>query len=107
MVPRTMASAWFSLAWRRPKRDSTASRTAALISCVSVGSLVWLSNGSTATVLMEGGKPPPAKPYRQPVRMRELALARKPDVGRKRRPGAGEKGDVESRGDARHGQPGS
>src|SRR5919109_4055715 len=106
MVPRTTASACRSLAWRRPSRPSTASRTAVLISWVSVGSGVWLSNGSTATVLMFGGRPPPAKPYRQPPSASTLRLARNPDVRRKVGLLRREEGEIEPSRDTWHREPG-
>src|SRR5919109_4679682 len=106
MVPRTTASACRSLAWRRPSRPCTASRTAVLISWVSVGSGVWLSKGRTATVLMLGGRPPPAKPYRQPPRARALRLARNPDVRRKVGLLGREEGEIEPSRNTRHREPG-
>src|SRR6266545_5800281 len=104
-----MASAEASPAWRRPRRPCTASRTAFCTSWVSVGSGVRLSNGSTATVLMPGGSPPPAKPYRQPVRKRALMpLSRLPGIRRKAgAPSAREKGQVEPGGHRRHREPGA
>src|SRR3954470_3557593 len=105
MLPLTTASALASADWRRPSRLSTASLTAREISWVSVGSGVWLSNGSTATVLMEGGRPPPAKPYRQPVSVRMLRLTRQPDIRRKGGPFGREKGQVELGRRARHSEP--
>src|SRR4030095_8632385 len=78
MLPRTIASALASPACRNPSLPCTASRTLSEISWVSVGSGVRLSNGSTATVLMSDGRPPPAKPYRQPVNARALRLGRNP-----------------------------
>src|SRR6478672_12251704 len=101
MVPRTSASAWASEAERSPSRPCRASRTLLATSWVSVGSAVWLSKGSSATVLMDGGRPPPAKPYRQPARpaaikgSRRLRLAISPDFRRKVGPRGGEKGEVE------------
>src|SRR6185437_8692680 len=101
MVPRTSASAWLSEAGRRPKRLCSASRTLVATSWVSVGSAVWLSKGSSATVLMDGGSPPPAKPYRQPVRPaarrdnRRLRLAISPDLRRKVGPRGRKEGELE------------
>src|SRR5262245_3890820 len=101
MVPRTSASAWLSDADRRPSRLWSASRTLVATSCVSVGSAVWLSKGSSATVLMDGGSPPPAKPYRQPLSAagrrgsRRLRLAISPDLRRKVGPRRRKEGEVE------------
>src|SRR5258707_6731401 len=58
---------------RSPRRRWNASSTASFTSLVSAGSAVWLSNASMATVLMLG-RPPPAKPYRQPLSARASAL---------------------------------
>src|SRR3954447_20787822 len=105
MLPLTTASALASADWRRPSRLSTASLTAREISWVSVGSGVWLSNGSTATVLMEGGSPPPVKPYRQPVSVRTLRLTRQPDIRRKGASLGREKREVELGRRTRHREP--
>src|SRR2546425_836320 len=58
---------------RSPRRRWNASSTASFTSLVSAGSAVWLSKGRMATVLMFG-RPPPAKPYRQPRSARASAL---------------------------------
>src|SRR5262245_5216329 len=111
MVPRTSASAWLSDADRRPSRLWSASRTLVATSCVSVGSAVWLSKGSSATVLMDGGSPPPAKPYRQPLRAavrkgsRRLRLAISPDLRRKVGPRGRKEGEIELGRHAGHYQP--
>src|SRR3989441_594959 len=73
-LPRTTASALFSPAMRSPRRRWNASSTASFTSLVSAGSAVWLSKGRMATVLIFG-RPPPAKPYRQPLSARASALA--------------------------------
>src|SRR3954447_5627092 len=44
---------------------------------------------------MEGGRPPPAKPYRQPVSVRTLRLTRQPDIRRKGGPVGREKGQIQ------------
>src|SRR6266542_757256 len=72
-LPRTTASALLSPARRRPSRPWNASSTASFTSFVSAGSAVWLSKGRMATVLMLG-RPPPAKPYRQPLSATASAL---------------------------------
>src|SRR3989441_9192464 len=72
-LPRTTASALFSPAMRSPRRRWNASSTASFTSLVSAGSAAWLSKGRMATVLMFG-RPPPAKPYRQPLSARASAL---------------------------------
>src|SRR2546428_13062595 len=59
---------------RSPRRRWNASSTASFTSLVSAGSAVWLSKGRMATVLIFG-RPPPAKPYRQPLSARASALA--------------------------------
>src|SRR5688572_24613069 len=104
MEPRTTASAWLSLACRSPSRPSTASRTRTLTSWVRVGSAVWFSNGRTATVLTDGGSPPPANPYRHPPRASRLRLARNPDLRRKVGRCGGEERKVEPGRDTRHDQ---
>src|SRR2546430_1301002 len=71
--PRTTASALLSPASRSPSRLWNASSTASFTSFVSAGSAVWLSKGRIATVLMLG-RPPPAKPYRQPPSATASAL---------------------------------
>src|SRR5437667_1212535 len=71
--PRTTASALLSPASRSPSRLWNASSTASFTSFVSAGSGVWLSKGRMATVLMLG-RPPPAKPYRQPLSATASAL---------------------------------
>src|SRR5882724_1529274 len=58
---------------RSPSRRWNASSTASFTSFVSAGSAVRLSNGRMATVLMFG-RPPPAKPYRQPLSVRASVL---------------------------------
>src|SRR5512147_2768149 len=83
MEPRTMASAEASPACRNPSRPCTAERTESDTSCVRVGSVVRLSNGRIATVLIAGGKPPPENLYRQPDRLRVLRLRRSPGLRRK------------------------
>src|SRR5437773_8571176 len=72
-LPRTTASALLSPASRSPSRRWNASSTASFTSFVSAGSAVWLSKGSTATVLMFGS-PPPVKPYRHPLSAMASAL---------------------------------
>src|SRR6266850_3365396 len=72
-LPRTTASALLSPAMRSPSRRWNASSTASFTSFVNAGSAVWLSKGRMATVLMFG-RPPPAKPYRQPLSVRASAL---------------------------------
>src|SRR5207249_2903317 len=72
-LPRTTASALLSPARRSPSRRWNASSTASFTSFVSAGSAVWLSKGRIATVLMLG-RPPPAKPYRQPPSATASAL---------------------------------
>src|SRR5882724_4857272 len=72
-LPRTTASALLSPARRSPSRRWNASSTASFTSFVSAGSAVWLSKGRMATVLMFG-RPPPANPYRQPLRATARAL---------------------------------
>src|SRR5439155_213653 len=62
-----------SPAMRSPSRRWNASSTASFTSFVSAGSGVWLSKGRMATVLMLG-RPPPAKPYRQPLSATASAL---------------------------------
>src|SRR5438128_9810276 len=71
--PRTTASALLSPASRSPSRLWNASSTASFTSFVSAGSGVWLSKGSMAAVLMLG-RPPPSKPYRQPLSATARAL---------------------------------
>src|SRR5256886_4884805 len=72
-LPRTTASALLSPAMRSPSRRWNASSTASFTSFVSAGSGVWVSKGRMATVLMLG-RPPPAKPYRQPLSATASAL---------------------------------
>src|SRR2546429_502061 len=72
-LPRTTASALLSPASRSPSRLWNASSTASFTSFVGAGSGVWLSKGRMATVLMLG-RPPPAKPYRQPLSATASAL---------------------------------
>src|SRR6266550_770766 len=82
MRPRTMASAFASVASRSPIRPSSASRTASVTSCVSAGSGVSLSNGRIATVLTLGSVPP-WKPYGHALSDRLAALmATAPSVRR-------------------------
>src|SRR6266576_3069030 len=70
-----IASAVASVATRRPRRPSSAWRTASLTSAVSRGSGVSLSNGRIATVLTLGSVPP-ANLYGHPASPRLDALMR-------------------------------
>src|SRR5690349_3293934 len=102
IVPRTTASAWRSPAERRPSRPSTASRTVAFTFEVRVGSEVKFSKGRTATVLISGGRPPPANPYTHPASRVTLRAARTPDVRRETGSGIAQReGQVEPRGAVR------
>src|SRR6266496_1037972 len=73
MRPRTIASALASPATRSPRRPSSASRTACVTSCVREGSGVSFVNGTIATVLTFGSRPP-LNPYGHPASQRPDAL---------------------------------
>src|SRR5687768_3015488 len=110
MVPVTTASACASPAARSPSRLSTASRTALLISLVRVGSGVRLSNGSTATVRIPAGSPPPVNLYRQPPEKSALTRRNGTSPGIRRKGGCllilNER-EVELRRALGHDQPGA